>query len=164
MVFRRVLTEKRLSEPAELPLPLVTVADKIAEVEGLLRQLPRVSLVDVLRTADSRFAVVVTFLAVLELWHQGRLLVQQEQLFGPIEILPGPRFADGHTPPPTADAAPATILALPDAQFVDATDTQPEQLESLSTSDPAGTESASTVKANGKRRGHGTRTVARETP
>ncbi|MGZ3584312.1 MAG: segregation and condensation protein A [Ktedonobacterales bacterium] len=152
MVFRRVLTEKRLSEPAELPLPLVTVADKIAEVEDMLRRLPRVSLMDVLRTADSRFAVVVTFLAVLELWHQGRLLVQQEQLFGPIEILPGPRFADGRSTSFAAAAAPESILALPDAPIVDATDSQPEQLESLSTSDPADTESASSVKANGKRR------------
>lgn len=162
MVFRRVLTEKRLSEPAELPLPLVTVADKIAEVEDMLRRLPRISLMDVLRTADSRFAVVVTFLAVLELWHQGRLLVQQEQLFGPIEILPGPRFADGRATSPAADAAPESVLALPDAPIVDATDTQPEQLDSLSTSDPADTESASTVKANGNRRGRGKK-ATRET-
>ncbi len=34
--------------------------------------------------------MVVTFLAILELWHQGRILVRQEQLFGPIEILPAP--------------------------------------------------------------------------
>lgn len=129
MVFRRVLTEKRLSEPAELPLPLVTVADKIAEVEGLLRQLPRVSLVDVLRTADSRFAVVVTFLAVLELWHQGRLLVQQEHLFGPIEILPGPRFAQGRSTVHADDASSDSVLALPGPQIVDAADMANAQAE-----------------------------------
>lgn len=93
LVFRRVLTEKRLAEPEQLPLPLVTVAEKIAEVEALLAAQGRASFAEVLRTADSRFAVVVTFLAVLELWHQARLIVTQDDLFGPIELLPGPRFS-----------------------------------------------------------------------
>lgn len=92
LVFRRVLAEKRLSEPERLPLPVVTVAEKIAEVEALLSARGRVSLVDVLRTADSRFVVVVTFLAVLELWHQARVEVRQDDLFGAIEIFPGPKF------------------------------------------------------------------------
>jgi hypothetical protein len=50
-----------------------------------------VTLEEALLTASSRFAVVVTFLAVLEMWHQGRLAVRQETLFGPVEILPGAR-------------------------------------------------------------------------
>lgn len=92
MVFRRVVAEKRLAEPEKIPLPLITIAQKIAEVEALLRERGRATLEEVLRSADSRFAVVVTFLAVLELWHQSRLIVQQEGLFTPIEILPGPMF------------------------------------------------------------------------
>lgn len=165
MVFRRVLTEKRLSEPVDLPLPLVTVADKIAEVEGLLRQLPRASLVEVLRNADSRFAVVVTFLAVLELWHQGRLIVQQEHLFGPIEILPGPRFAEGR-PRPAAHregSGAENIFALPDGQIVDAAGAQPEQLEVSSATEPAANESESGAKAGKKRRRRGKRPTIRET-
>src|SRR5690349_160834 len=92
MVFRRVLAERRLAEPEELPQPLVTIAEKMEEVEALLRARGRATLEDVLRTAASRFAVVVTFLAVLEMWHQQRLIVTQEELFGPITILPGPKF------------------------------------------------------------------------
>jgi segregation and condensation protein A len=92
LVFRRVVAEKRLSEPEQIPLPVVTIAQKIAEVEGWLREHARATLEDVLRSANSRFAVVVTFLAVLELWHQSRLIVRQEALFGEIEIVPGPRF------------------------------------------------------------------------
>ena len=92
LVFRRVLAEKRLSEPERLPLPVVTVAEKIAEVEAMLSARGRASLVEVLRTADSRFVVVVTFLAVLELWHQARVEVRQDGLFGAIEIFPGPKF------------------------------------------------------------------------
>ncbi len=90
-VFKRVLTEQRFSEPEQLPLPLVTVAEKIEEVERMLAERGRVSLEEALLTATSRFAVVVTFLAVLEMWHQGRLMVKQETLFGPVEILPGAR-------------------------------------------------------------------------
>jgi segregation and condensation protein A len=90
-VFKRVLTEQRFSQPEQLPLPLVTVAEKIDEVERLLAERGRVTLEEALLTAASRFAVVVTFLAVLEMWHQGRLAVKQETLFGPVEILPGAR-------------------------------------------------------------------------
>jgi segregation and condensation protein A len=96
LVFRRVLAEKRLAQPEELPRPLVTIAQKMAEVEDLLRARAHVLLEDALLSADSRFAVVVTFLAVLEMWHQERLTVTQETLFGPITIAPGPRFGE-HT-------------------------------------------------------------------
>jgi segregation and condensation protein A len=90
-VFKRVLTEQRFAQPEQLPLPLVTVAEKIEEIERLLAERGRVTLEEALLTATSRFAVVVTFLAVLEMWHQGRLAVKQETLFGPVEILPGAR-------------------------------------------------------------------------
>lgn len=112
MVFRRVVAEKRFSEPETIPLPLVTIAQKIAEVEALLRERGRATLVEVLRTADSRFAVVVTFLAVLELWHQARLVVQQEQLFGQIEILPGPKFGERIEATTVGGETPATSEAV----------------------------------------------------
>lgn len=93
-VFRRVLTEKRLAEPEEIPLPVVTVAEKIAEVEERLRRDGGVSLEDLLRACATRLAMVVCFLAVLELWHQARVIVRQEGLFAPIDVLPGPRFGE----------------------------------------------------------------------
>lgn len=92
LVFRRVLAEKRLSEPERLPLPVITVAEKIAEVEALLATRDHATLEEVLCLAPTRFAVVVTFLAVLELWHQARIKVRQEGLFAPIEMLRGPKF------------------------------------------------------------------------
>lgn len=107
-VFRRVLTEKRFSEPEELPLPLVTIADKMAEVEEILTHKPKVPLEEVLLTATSRFAVVVTFLAVLEMWHQARISVEQDELFGPIYVLRAARTSrsahdSGDTPSQAAD-------------------------------------------------------------
>jgi segregation and condensation protein A len=92
-VFKRVLMEKRFAEPEELPLPAVTIAEKIIDIERGVREHGHVSWEDLLRTLDSRFSLVVMFLAVLELWHQARIEVTQESLFGPILIVPGPRFA-----------------------------------------------------------------------
>jgi segregation and condensation protein A len=91
-VFRRVLAEKMLSQPETLPPPLVTIAEKIAEVEEVLRTQRTSTLQAILERACSRFEVVVMFLAVLELWHQARLIVTQEDLFGTIQIRPGPHF------------------------------------------------------------------------
>jgi len=116
-VFRRVLTEKRFSEPEELPLPLVTVADKMAEIEELLVRKSKALLEEILLTATSRFSVVVTFLAVLEMWHQARIRVEQDELFGPIYVLratrkPEPAGADDDTPP-AADESPEELPEEP---------------------------------------------------
>ena len=139
MVFRRVVAEKRLSEPERLPLPVVTVAQKIVEVEVWLRAHGKTTLEDILRTADSRFAVVVTFLAVLELWHQSRVSIQQEELFGPITIVPGPRFgqrievtsADGEMP--AVEGAEADALDAPDEERPSRTARRPRRARADST-------------------------------
>ncbi len=86
--FRRVLEERRSTEPEPLPLPVVRVSDKIAEIEAGLAAHGRVIFEELLRAASSRLAIVVTFLAVLELWHEERIVVVQEGLFSPILILP----------------------------------------------------------------------------
>lgn len=119
-VFRRVLTEKRFSEPEELPLPLVTVADKMAEVEELLARKPKALLEEILLTANSRFAVVVTFLAVLEMWHQARIRVEQDELFGPIYVLRAthrpkstPNTEDATTPTEEPAGEPESAPAKP---------------------------------------------------
>jgi chromatin segregation and condensation protein Rec8/ScpA/Scc1 (kleisin family) len=78
-----------------LPPPVVTVAEKIEEVLALLTEHGRIQVEDALATATSRFAVVVTFLAILELWHRRRIVVVQEQLFGPIEITLAPPPSEG---------------------------------------------------------------------
>src|SRR5579875_413503 len=79
LVFRRAMLQQRFSTPEELPLPLVTVADKMAEIEAMLRERGRITLEEALLTAETRFAAVVTFLAALEMWHQARLIIEQEE-------------------------------------------------------------------------------------
>ncbi len=89
--FHRVLEERRRSQPEPLPLPVARVSDKIAEIEAALAAHGQVVFEDLLRAAPSRLVVVVTFLAVLELWHEERIQVSQEGLFAPMLLLPGAR-------------------------------------------------------------------------
>lgn len=86
--FRRIVEERRRSQPEPLPLPVVRVSDKIAEIEAALAARGQVILEDALRAASSRLEIVVTFLAVLELWHEERIQVAQDGLFASILILP----------------------------------------------------------------------------
>ncbi len=84
--FRRVLAEHNEREPEPLPLPVITVAEKIEEIEALLAQRPVLSLADLLAGQTRRIVIVVTFIAVLELWHQQRITVTQDDLFGEVVI------------------------------------------------------------------------------
>lgn len=85
--FRRVLEKRNRAQPEPLPLPVVKVSDKIAEIEAGLAAHGSVQFEDLLQQAQSRFEMVVTFLAVLELWHQERIVVVQQGLFAPIVLL-----------------------------------------------------------------------------
>jgi segregation and condensation protein A len=105
--FRRVLEERHRSQPEPLPLPVVRVSDKIAEIEVALAVHGRIIFEELLRSATSRLAVVVTFLAVLELWHEERIRVVQEGLFAPILVLPGERTS-------VQAAAPARLFSTSD--------------------------------------------------
>ena len=96
--FRRVLEERKRAQPEPLPLPIVRVSDKIAEIEADLAAHGHVQFEALLQLAQSRFEAVVTFLAVLELWHQERIKVVQEGLFTPILLLPVP-------PSPASDSS-----------------------------------------------------------
>src|SRR6185312_14901899 len=84
--FQRVLAEKLEREPEELPLPVVTVAEKIAEIEALLASQAAITLGDLLAEQTRRIIIVVTFIAVLELWHLHRVAVRQDDPFGEVFI------------------------------------------------------------------------------
>ena len=84
--FQRVLAERLDREPEELPLPVVTVAEKIAEIEALLVTQPAITLGDLLAEQTRRIIIVVTFIAVLEMWHLHRVAVRQDDPFGEVYI------------------------------------------------------------------------------
>ena len=85
--FQRLLQlrAKDMGDSADLvPLARVRVSDRIAEIVHLLNERPTITLDEIVENEHSRFVVVVTFLAVLEMWKHARIAVTQETLLGPI--------------------------------------------------------------------------------
>jgi segregation and condensation protein A len=87
--FQRLLDLKArevVSGSEFVPTIGVRVSERIAEIVSLLQQRPSILLSDVVANEHSRFVVVVTFLAVLELWKCECINVQQDDLLGPIVL------------------------------------------------------------------------------
>ncbi len=94
--FTRLL-ELRAQDEADadedlMPLARVRVSQRIAEIRELLSERSTIYLADILEGEISRFVMIVTFLAVLELWKYGRIVVTQADLFGPILLERGPQW------------------------------------------------------------------------
>jgi segregation and condensation protein A len=92
--LRQALAEALAPQPAGPPLgdvvaaPLVNIRDQIRLIVESIRARGKTSFRKLIRKVKSRLEIVVTFLAVLELVKQRRVLAQQEQLFGDIELVP----------------------------------------------------------------------------
>jgi len=77
-----------------MPLARVRVGQRIAEIREILNERTTIYLTEILEGENSRFVVIVTFLAVLELWKHARIVVTQPDLFGPILIERGEQWAE----------------------------------------------------------------------
>ncbi len=80
------LVEKKESLDKVVNIPRVTIRDKITLITKQIRQFGRTTFGALLGDNRSRVDVVVTFLAMLELFKRFRIDARQEQLFGEIEI------------------------------------------------------------------------------
>lgn len=98
----RVLATLPESQPVGLMVSprKVTVQEKMALIESLVRGGQSVSFATVLRGAATRVDVVVSFWAVLELIKRGRLEATQPELFGEIVLREGPRVGADNGPAP----------------------------------------------------------------
>ncbi|MDQ6662724.1 MAG: segregation/condensation protein A [Chloroflexota bacterium] len=95
--FQRLLNrlaKEEANNAAFLPIERVRVSERIAEIASWLREHPTVLLEEVLANERSRFVIIVTFLAVLEMWKYGRIDVRQETLLGPIVLERGERWME----------------------------------------------------------------------
>lgn len=77
-----------------LPLERVRVSERIAEIVSLLTVKPVVLLSEVVENERSRLVIIVTFLAVLEMWKHARIAVKQETPLGPILLEHGERWSE----------------------------------------------------------------------
>jgi len=93
--FQRLLEVRARDEldGADLiPLDRVTVRECIAEVMRLLGEHTSIFLTELIGNEHSRLVVIVTFLAILEMWKRERIVVTQDRLFGSICLQHGPRW------------------------------------------------------------------------
>ena len=89
LVFNDLLGRIR---PAEMDLdekilePKISIDDKIAQIRGSLFERIMVRFSKIIKLAQSKTEIVVSFLAMLELIKQKEVVVEQAELFGEIEI------------------------------------------------------------------------------
>ncbi len=95
--FARLLdlrTREQATSIAFVPTARVRVSERIAEIIELLRGRSRVQLSELLEHETSRVVIIVTFLAILELWKHARIAVAQDTLFSPIALERGDKWGD----------------------------------------------------------------------
>src|SRR5579859_3360021 len=95
--FQRLLElqTKDVSNGTDLvPIARVRVSERISEIMGLLQERASITLTEVLHNEHSRFVIIVTFLAVLELWKWQRITVTQDEAMGPILLARGEKWAE----------------------------------------------------------------------
>jgi segregation and condensation protein A len=77
-----------------MPAARVRVSERIAEIMDRLRERERITLHEIVASEHARLVIIVTFLAVLELWKWQRIEVVQDGLMGPIVLQRGERWSD----------------------------------------------------------------------
>jgi segregation and condensation protein A len=93
--FQRLLELRSRDEANSntfIPLARVRVSERIAKIVGSLRIRPSVPLSELIENDSSRLVIIVTLLAVLELWKRERICIKQTALFGPILLERGERW------------------------------------------------------------------------
>ncbi len=77
-----------------MPTARVRVSERMAEIASCLQERPSISLAEVLEHEHSRLVIIVTFIAVLEMWKWERINVRQDELMGPIVLERGAHWAE----------------------------------------------------------------------
>jgi segregation and condensation protein A len=77
-----------------MPVARVRVSERIAEIMSRLQEREQVYLSEILEREHSRLVVIVTFLAILELWKWERIDVSQEGILEPILLERGSHWGD----------------------------------------------------------------------
>jgi segregation and condensation protein A len=95
--FQRLLELQAQDEENDtslMPVARVRVSERIEEIMSRLQEQPELPLTEVIANERSRLVIIVTFLAVLELWKWQRINVRQNELLGPIMLERGERWGD----------------------------------------------------------------------
>lgn len=91
--FQRLLelrTKDELDGADLIPLARITIRERTAEIVRLLHERTSIFLAELIEKERSHLVVIVTFLAVLEMWKREHITVTQDSLFGSICLQRGP--------------------------------------------------------------------------
>src|SRR2546423_4095549 len=97
LAFQRLLelhAKDEASKGVLMPVARMRVSERIAEIMNVLSTRPSVLLEELIEHEQSRLLIIVTFLAVLEMWKRARICVRQEALFDPIVLERGERWGE----------------------------------------------------------------------
>ena len=87
LAVRQALESKTPSSANDVVTPVrISLPDRIANLESLLKQQRRCSFTRILEQTASRIEIIVTFLALLQLIKRRKVVVEQSELFGEIVI------------------------------------------------------------------------------
>ncbi len=86
MAYEKAIREYQTQKVEELPLPVVTVAEKIECILAMLAERERFPLSDLFALDLRRIAIAVAFIAALELLNQQRIAATQDEPFGEIYL------------------------------------------------------------------------------
>ncbi len=95
--FQRLLEQQAKEEANNgilIPAARMRVSERISEIVGLLRSHASIHLSDVIENEHSRIVIIITFLAVLELWKRERIRVTQKTLFDSILLERGELWSE----------------------------------------------------------------------
>ena len=95
--FRRLLElQAKETQNGEVFMPVarVRVSERIAEISSRLQERPLILLSEVLEHETSRFVIIVTLIAILEMWKWRRINIYQDDLFGPITLERGELWSE----------------------------------------------------------------------
>ncbi|HJT55488.1 MAG TPA: segregation/condensation protein A [Ktedonobacteraceae bacterium] len=97
LAFQRLLEMHAKDEASKgvlMPVARVRVSERIAAIVELLSTRQSVLLEELIEYEQSRLVIIVTFLAVLEMWKRARIAVRQDGLFDAIVLERGERWGE----------------------------------------------------------------------
>ncbi|MFN3301837.1 MAG: segregation and condensation protein A [Patescibacteria group bacterium] len=89
IVFQRIIKnlEKNLLIAQKIKKRIISLADKIREINELLLEKKKINFSEIAKKAKSKLELIIHFLAVLELVKRKVIEVKQKEIFGEIEII-----------------------------------------------------------------------------
>ena len=78
--------EKVIELPKKIIAKAVSIGERIKDIKKLIRNSNNLSFKDILKKKNNKMEAVISFLAMLELVKQRELVVNQEKMFGDLNI------------------------------------------------------------------------------